>query len=180
MIVISQLKEEPTLNIPQFGWASDPFPHPSSHTVPCQPKADWTAQRTHTSQTAPVRTHLSVSLTIIYEHDLLGMLRVMFTCGMSSSCVTLTKFSNIATMDGAAMTWQFTRSQRKRTCSAHYELNIKTYNKVDAFVLQMINSTNQANGLRVKVWFYCLLKLSDHGLHKLSSKVVVASIEKSH
>lgn len=26
------------------------------------------------------------------------------TCGTSSSCVTLTKFSNIATIEGAAMT----------------------------------------------------------------------------
>lgn len=37
------------------------------------------------------------------------------TCGTSSSCVTLTKFSNMATIEGAAITWQLTRSDRKRT-----------------------------------------------------------------
>lgn len=37
------------------------------------------------------------------------------TCGTSSSWVTLTKFSNMATIEGAAITWQLTRSDRKRT-----------------------------------------------------------------
>lgn len=38
------------------------------------------------------------------------------TCGTSSSWVTLMKFSNMATIDGAAITWQLTKSDRKRTC----------------------------------------------------------------
>ncbi len=114
----------------------------SYSSLPTQGRLDSTA---YTYQSDRTCTDTSVSLTITYEHDMLGMLRVMFTCGMSSSCVTLTKFSNIATMDGAAMTWQFTRSQRKRTCSAHYELNtIKTYNKVVMHFLLMLNSTNRA------------------------------------
>lgn len=37
------------------------------------------------------------------------------TCGTSSSWVTLTKFSNMATIEGAAITWQLTKSDRKRT-----------------------------------------------------------------
>ena len=45
----------------------------------------------------------------------LEMAVTTLTCGISSSCVTLTKFSNMATIEGAAITWQFTRSDRKRT-----------------------------------------------------------------
>lgn len=46
----------------------------------------------------------------------LEMAVTMLTCSISSSCVTLTKFSNTSTPEDAAITWQFTRPDRKWTC----------------------------------------------------------------
>lgn len=72
---------------------------------------------------------------------------------MSSSSVTLTKFSSMATIDGAAMTWQFTKSLRKRTYGAEMQVRSKSNNKRNRFQLQpaYLYTPYQVNSFRVKV-----------------------------
>lgn len=53
----------------------------------------------------------------------------------------------------------------------------KTFKLADALRLK---SAYQVNGFVIQVVFQSLLELSDHGLHKLPSKVVVPGVQQTH
>lgn len=85
----------------------------------------------------------------------------------------------MATIEGAAITWQLTKSDRKRTYNKKDTvLKEKQYASIIVGVYK--KSSYQVNSFIVQVVFQCLLELSDHGLHKLAPEVVVPGIQEAN
>lgn len=85
----------------------------------------------------------------------------------------------MATIEGAAITWQLTKSDRKRTYKK--KTMFKTKKEVVRIILSAYEkSAYQVNSFIVQVVFQRLLELSDHGLHKLAPEVVVPGIQEAN
>lgn len=81
----------------------------------------------------------------------------------------------MATIEGAAITWQLTKSDRKRTYDKQKSMKWKTVSRVILGACKW--PAYQVNSFIIQVVFQCLLELPDHGLHKLATKIVVSGIK---